>query len=139
MRNTLTVLDVPSPRYWTVRIPKPRLPYLSKATIRWTAALALSLGFNVGLLSEAWAAEPAYVHSTPAECQASAELHYAISGGDDAAYEDALEACNNGWTFADWRGYVPSRCEQLAGEAYDATGIPEDYAEHLDLCEAGRL
>jgi hypothetical protein len=115
MRNILTIRDVPSPRYWTVRIPKPRLPHLSKATIRWTAALALSLGFNVGFLSEAFALEAS-------ECELSAELHYEMSGGDDATYEDAYAACQQGMRYADWRA------EQLDAIYDQAPGCLE-YAE----------
>lgn len=53
---------------------------------------------------------------TSAECQASAELHYTISGGHDDAYEDAIEACNAGMTFTGWRDYqtayeMAGRCE----------------------------
>jgi len=126
MRNTLTVRDVPSPSYWTVRIPKPRLPLLSKATIRWTAALALSLGFNVGFLSEAFA-DP--LLPTPAEqaaCEASAELHYAISGGQDAAWEDAMLACEHGLRYTDVTSaeYGELRTLIQAHNLWDRNGNP---------------
>lgn len=135
MRNTLTVVDRPTPAYWTIRIPRPRLPLVSRATIRWTAALALSLGFNVGFLAEAYGAE-ARDQSAEA-CQASAELHWHISGGDDAAYEDSLEACTEGMTFTEWRGYEPSECEEYAGAIYDQTGVPEDYEAAYHACSEG--
>lgn len=134
MRNTLTVVDRPTPAYWTVRIPRPRLPLISRATIRWTAALALSLGFNVGFVLDAHGAER---FQPTEECQASAELHYAISGGEDDAYEDALEACNEGMTFTEWRGYEPSECEEYAGAIYDQTGVPEDYEAAYHACSEG--
>lgn len=134
MRFTKTVVDRPTPAYWTIRIPRPRLPLISRATIRWTAALALSLGFNVGFLYEAHGAER---FAPTQECQASAELHYAISGGQDDAYEDALEACNEGMTFAEWRGYEPDLCEVLAAKAYAETGVPEDYETAYHACSEG--
>lgn len=130
MRTTKTLLDYMAEDCWTIRIPKPRL---SRSTVRWTAALALSLGFNVGFLYEAHGAE---AFEPTAECLASAELHWHISGGQDAAWEDSLEACNEGMTFTEWRGYEPSECEELAGAAYNRTGNPADYESTEAACEA---
>lgn len=127
MRTTKTLLDYMAEDVWVIRIPKPRI---SSATVRWTAALALSLGFNVGFLVEAHGAEAVD------PCQASAELHWHISGGDDAAYEDSLEACHVGMTFAEWRAYEPTECEELAGAAYDRTGNPADYESTEAACQA---
>lgn len=117
--------------YWTIRIPKPG-PFWAK--VGRVAAFALSLGFNVGFVYEAHGAER---FEASAECQASAELHYAISGGQDDAYEDALEACNEGMTFAAWRGYETDLCAEAAGDAYDLTGNPADYAAAYHACSEG--
>lgn len=130
MRTTKTLLDYMAEDFWTIRIPKPRV---SRATVRWTAALALSLGFNVGFLAEAYGAER---FQPTVECLASADLHYHISGGQDAAWEDSLEACNEGMTYTEWTSYEPSECEELAGAAYDLTGVPADYETTEAACEA---
>lgn len=110
----------------TLRVPKPSRFWRKVATV---AAFALSVGFNLGFAAPAFGAESD-------ACQASAELHYAISGDQDAAYEDALEACHVGMTFAEWRGYEPSECEVLASKAYARTGDPEAYRTTEAACEA---
>jgi hypothetical protein len=129
MLATKTIVINPTAECWTLtlRIKKPSRFWRKVATV---AAFALSVGFNLGFAAPAFGAE------SEDPCQASAELHYELSGGEDAAYEDALEACHVGMTFSEWRAYEPSECEELAGKAYDRTGDPEAYRTTEAACEA---
>ena len=134
MRHTKTVVDRPcdlEPTEWVIRI---RKPVLSKATVRWAAALALSVGFNVGFISDALASPNS---SADDLCLESAALHYEISGELDSAYEDALAACLHDSTYTGWIDEEPSDCERMAERAYREQGDSADaYEDTYAACVA---
>lgn len=137
MNQTRTIVCNPPPAdVWVVRIPKPRMPSVSSRAVRYAAVLALSVGFNVGFVTDALAFDGDRIHATPAECQASAELHCELAGPGncDDAYEDALEACHLGMTYTAFVGYEPDECERIAGRAYDLSLDPADYETTYHMC-----
>lgn len=117
-----------TPDVWVLRIPKPRLSAL-RGLRRW-ALIALLTGYSATVTAAARGAE-----ST--DCDDYAALHYAMSGGQDAAWEDAHAACSAregtlaqayAWaaectTETSWALYLPET-DSWRAECGDADGNP---------------